>query len=303
MFRLFFFFMFVWLCVFGCAGDDPDPVGIISVSPVDGSTIEPQDSIVVKFTNIPENLQIYADSRDISDQLSLDGRVATIRAPFSDLENSSEFTKIVEGLELKLAWGRPDLERRRRLKFSVQPRQPHWTDGKLTIQIGNYKTQEEIIKAMKKNKFGLGVIVEYNLRNRDFYLSGKRYTIEVEVIKMFDVGLTEETTYEEIYKRYRERGCRPLTPEEVMELRLQLLNQPPKASGHLMSAFFALIDPKLGEDGHEIYTINGHLHGKHTKGGVGSRSIKSILDPATSGVITLDPPGAMPEVRFAVVKE
>ena len=41
---------------------------------------------------------------------------------------------------------------------------------------------------------------------------------------MAAVGLTEPTSYKDTYDRYRERGYRPLTPEEAIEFRTQFLD-------------------------------------------------------------------------------
>lgn len=79
---------------------------VICVSPADSITIQPHMSIVVEFTDILENLQVYqrrnAAPENISYRVSLSGRIATIRSPFSYLEKSEGFTKIVEALELQL---------------------------------------------------------------------------------------------------------------------------------------------------------------------------------------------------------
>ena len=187
--------------------------------------------------------------------------------------------------------------------LTPEPIKSDWIDGKLTIQVGNYKTTREILIAMKEKGFALGITIDYNLRNRDFPISGKQYIIEVEVVKMFDVGLTEKTTYEETYRRYRERGYRPLTLEEMMELRLQFTDQPSIPSDHLMTVFFALIDPELGKKGHRLYIIEGQ-NARRFGGGIISISMEEILDPATSGRLRgHHRPDAMPDVRFAVVKE
>ena len=57
---------------------------------------------------------------------------------------------------------------------------------------------------------------------------------------MPEVGLTEPATKAEIEEQFRKNGLLPLTPEEIIEVRLHLKDQPDTSTGHRMSAFFSL---------------------------------------------------------------
>ena len=254
MFRFFFFVMFAALFVFGCSPFDADPVSVVSVSPPDGSTIEPLVSIVVEFTDVPENLHIYrrlnADSWDEKIySFSLSGRIATIDAPFSDLQYSKDFTKIIEGLELHLFWGRavksPTATAKltveelytHLLKYSVEP---HWADEVLTINVGNYQDSWEIFREMEDRNIVMSRSIETYIGK--FPMSRTQKSVDVAIVKLLDVGFLQPVTIEKIRQRFSELGYRPLTLEEAVELRLQFTDQP--LDDVLMNGFTALLSEK-----------------------------------------------------------
>ena len=252
MFRLSFFIMFAPLFIFSCSAFDSDPVSVVSVSPPDGSTIEPLESIVVEFTDVPENLHIYrrlkADSRDEKIySFSLSGRIATIDAPFSDLQYSKDFTKIIEGLELHLFWGRAVKSPTAKLtveelythllKYSVEP---HWADGILTINVGNSQDSWEMYSQMRDRYIVMSSSIETYIGK--FPMSRTQKSVDVAVVKLLDVGFSQPVTIEEIRQRFSELGYRPLTLEEAVELRLQFTDQP--SDDVFMNGFTALLSEK-----------------------------------------------------------
>ena len=54
-----------------------------------------------------------------------------------------------------------------------------------------------------------------------FPMSGEQYTLDISIISLTDVGVTEDSTLETTVEKYEAAGYRPLTPEEAVELRLQ----------------------------------------------------------------------------------
>ncbi len=114
--------------------------------------------------------------------------------------------------------------------------EPHWADGKITVEVGRFETGRDL----KNELVQLNMPRPYDIDN--IPMSGKRYTIEVEIISMVEVGITEPATYADIYARYRERGYRPLTPEEAVEFRIQFLDQPPVEDNSRMGYFYVLMD-------------------------------------------------------------
>ena len=238
MFRLFFFVMFAPLFIFSCSAFDEEPISVVSVSPPEGSTIEPLESIVVEFTNVPENLHVYTRQNanfryENHDAFSLSGRIATIRSPFSDFEYKDDFTKIIEGLELHLFWGREE-EYTHLLNFSVAPR---WADGILTITVGNYQNSWEMHRQMQDRYIVMGSSIETYIGN--FPMSRTEKSVDVAVVKLLDVGFSQPVTIEEIRQRFSELGYRPLTLEEAVELRLQFTDQP--SEDVLMNGFTVLL--------------------------------------------------------------
>ena len=237
MFRLFFFVMFAPLFIFSCSAFDEEPVSVVSVSPPEGSTIEPLESIVVEFTNVPENLHVYTRQNanfryDSHGAFSLSGRIATIRSPF-EYSVDRNFTKIIEGLELHLFWGREE-EYTHLLNFSVAPR---WADGILTITVGNYQNSWEMHRRMQDRDIVMDSAIDTYIGN--FPMSRTEKSVDVAVVKLLDVGFSQPVTIEEIRQRFSELGYRPLTLEEAVELRLQFNDQP--SEDVLMNGFTVLL--------------------------------------------------------------
>lgn len=123
-------------------------------------------------------------------------------------------------------------------------------------------------------------------------MAGRRYTIEVEIVSMFKVGLTELTPYSDVYDRYRERGYRTLTPEEAMEFRTQFLDQPRYRDMPRIGRIWTLIDLKVMSS--FTKTVGCYSIISTGKGlSIGLTTTKGGVNPSKNGV----------EVCFAVVKE
>ena len=236
-----------------CSRDAEETVSVVSVSPPDGSTIQPHESIVVEFSDVPENLVVYLQhqgrDRDISTdalkmqyRVSLSGQIATI--PFASLEYP--FNGKIEVRGLKLSWGSPGQKITHLLSFFIEP---DWADGVLTITVGNYQTGAEMLGALKRRYVSISRSLGTYLTRPDFPMSRAKKSVDVAVVPLLEdvVGFEEQVTMEEIRKRYRELGYRPLTLEEAVELRLQFSDQPSddrfkySDDGLFMSGFTALL--------------------------------------------------------------
>lgn len=123
----------------------------------------------------------------------------------------------------------------------LTPSGPDWLDGKITVEVGRFKTGEELQNEIDR----LGIETIHLSHINDIPMSGRQYTIEVEIVSMAAVGLTEPTPYSDVYDRYRERGYRPLTPEEAMEFRTQFLDQPQMRDIPWMGNLCVLMDPEV----------------------------------------------------------
>lgn len=239
MFRLFFFVMFALLFVFGCSGFEADPISVVSVSPPDGSTLQPFEDIVIEFTEVPENLHVhkvlFPEYGPRSEKIWLDGRIATIHAPFSYFQENFDqrFTTMRKGLELHVYWGRPDEWNTHVLKYSVEP---DWTDGVLTITIGKYQDVWEMYEKLKDRRIISNSLSSY-MENVSLSRSPKR--VDVTVVQLLDIGFSQPVTLEEISNRFSELGYRPLTLEEAIELSIHFYNQP--SDDALMNGFTALL--------------------------------------------------------------
>ena len=128
--------------------------------------------------------------------------------------------------------------------------EPRWADGVITIKTGRFKTSEEIVLAIETTEnvhADRGTRYEFSKPNSKLKI-GKPREVKVTVVTLLEAGFTEPVTLKEIRKRYEELGFRPLTLEEVMELRLQFTDQPDIATGHKMSMFFVLLSEKEAQN-------------------------------------------------------
>ena len=121
--------------------------------------------------------------------------------------------------------------------------EPDWADNTLTIEIGRHETGAQMARKFGKywNKiYSVNNWTEEDLLRPDFPMAGRQYTIEVAVISMLKAGITKPATIAEIQERYKELGCRPLTMEEAIELRLQFTDQQNVPDDHPMVNFLIL---------------------------------------------------------------
>ena len=118
---------------------------------------------------------------------------------------------------------------------------PDWADDIITIQAGRFKNGHELLKRILNTKqYFIVSWIREDLRNPNFPMAPEPYTIDVAIVAMTKAGFTAPATLEVIVDRYQELGCRPLTDEEVIELRLQFTDQPEVATGALTSEFYVL---------------------------------------------------------------
>lgn len=119
---------------------------------------------------------------------------------------------------------------------------PDWDDGVMTITVGGrFTTKGQMLRELEKH-FLISHFMKDSIMNEKFTPtpSEKRYTVDIAVVTMLEAGITEPATLQEIKDAYWEKGYGPLTFEEVLELRLQLKDQPSSATGHRMSNFLTL---------------------------------------------------------------
>ncbi len=228
------FSIMIALFVIGCSSFEDEPVSILSVSPTDGITIEAVDSIVIEFTDVPEKLRVfyrfYSDSQltSITDA-SLDGQIVTIRSPLEYIQDFKDFSKRVEAFEIHLLWGNPDEEYTHILKYNVQP---SWSNYFMTISVGNYQTGSEMLDAMSDSNIVMSRGLDTYFTHPNFpmpvsWLSAKKKSVDIAFVYLSEAGFSEPVTLKKIWKRFSKLGYRPLTFEEVVELRLQFYDLPP----------------------------------------------------------------------------
>ena len=125
-------------------------------------------------------------------------------------------------------------------EIEIEP-EPDWADSKMTITVGRFETRQQMLDKLQES-FKLHRFIEEDVTNegRTFTPIEQQYTVDIVVLSMKEVGIHDPVTIEEVKEEFRARGYRPLTPEEGMEMRLQLADQPSSATQHKMSAFFLL---------------------------------------------------------------
>lgn len=138
--------------------------------------------------------------------------------------------------EESLTWEETQLEE------TLIPSTPDWDDGVMTITVGGrFQSKEQMLRELEKH-FPINHFMRDNIMNEKFTPTPleKRYTVDIAVVTMLEAGITEPATLQEIKDAYWEKGYGPLTFEEVLELRLQLKDQPSSVTGHRMSNFLTL---------------------------------------------------------------
>ena len=127
------------------------------------------------------------------------------------------------------------------------PPKPDWDDGTMTVTIGTYDDNAHLARVLKQAK-NTTVHTRLLVAAADPNLVPlKKKTVEVAVVTLLEAGFTEPATKEEIRARYQYLGYRPLTAQEVIELRLQFKDQPGTKTGHRMSTFFVLLSEEDSE--------------------------------------------------------
>lgn len=123
----------------------------------------------------------------------------------------------------------------------IAPPEPDWVDGVVTITVGRFKTKGEMLRELYSSNLLKRDMpsIKGTILNKNFSITPpeKGYTIEVAVMTMLEMGITEPAAIKEIKAAYWEKGYGPLTEEEAIELFLQLKDQPNSATGHRMNNF------------------------------------------------------------------
>lgn len=119
--------------------------------------------------------------------------------------------------------------------------EPDWADGTMTITVGRFETRWRMFNEMEKS-FQIHPWTENDIRSAKRTLTppDQQYTVDIVILSMEEVGINRFANITEIAERFRELGYRPPTPEEAMEIRLHLEDQPTTATQHKMSSFATL---------------------------------------------------------------
>ena len=228
--------LFAIVTLVGCSKENNAPAAFVEAIPANRSTIQPYTPITVKFDSPPLGLSCYtcviedgtvSETVDISHtgKLSQSGEIITITGPF----------KSDRLLTIRLEWGLGDSETPSSplsksevtLEYTVVP---EWTDGVITITAGRFKDRSKL-QALFRNEgwkssnphFGGFADKEFTLPV--FPMAQQTYTVDIAIVPMSEVGIDKPATIETIRERYLEQGYRPLTLEEMYELRLQFADQ------------------------------------------------------------------------------
>ena len=112
--------------------------------------------------------------------------------------------------------------------------EPSWADGVVTITVGRYQEKEALMQAIRdKENFVMHDNLSTTLHKIDVPMAKERKTVDIAVITLEEAGFSEKVTQEQITRRFRQLGYRPLTIEEVLEFRLQFEDQPDLSAKHL----------------------------------------------------------------------
>ena len=255
------------------------PTAIVEVIPPSGSTISPYTPIMVTFDSPPDYPRIPTNTSTIVDnsgytesepadiswsvELSQEGNTVTITGPFNIHKGKRHglpllISSPLASLILTLRWDIGDQDARSTrnaesevtLVYTVVP---DWADGVFTIKAGRFESPEDLLTAIQDEKRiwipedYIQGSVEGTLLGADpdvppaaLEMKGVEYTFDVVVFSLSEIEIRHEPTIDEIREQCREFGYRPLTVEEVCELRLQFLDQGSVPFFHKMHAFYTL---------------------------------------------------------------
>ncbi len=236
--------LFAIVTLAGCSQEDNTPAAFVEAIPENGSTIQPYTPIVVKFDKPPLGISCYtcvvedgtvSETVDISHtgKLSQSGEIITITGPFSPLEYNPFGPNGL--LTIGLEWATEDskmpssllYESEVTLEYTVAP---EWTDGVITITAGRFKDRSKLQalfrnEGWKSSNPHFGGFADKKFTLPVFPMAQQTYTVDIAIVPMGEVGIDKPATIETIRERYLEHGYRPLTLEEMYELRLQFADQ------------------------------------------------------------------------------
>ena len=146
---------------------------------------------------------------------------------------------------------------------------PVWDGGTITITAGNFATGEDMARAIRNRRdIDANKRLMKMLSENSVPMSREKRTVAITVMTLLEVGFDKPVTITEIRERFRELGCRPLTIQEALELRLQFQDQPDTKTGHKMSAFYVLLSEEetelmqiLKDDGSVAICSTGNTYG------------------------------------------
>ncbi len=149
------------------------------------------------------------------------------------LSACSETTREVEEAEVIVPYGQEPV---------LPPRpDPDWADNEMSVTVRANKTGEDFLAEFREEEVKMGWTLPEEMVDPGLYDTKKSYTITVSVVTMEEIGLGGETaSVETVRKRLKELGYYLFTYQEVMELRIQLLDQPHVGTDHPWSAFYTL---------------------------------------------------------------
>lgn len=231
--------LFFIVTLAGCSQEDNASAAFVEAIPANRSTIQPYTPIVVKFDKPPLGISCYtcvieddtvSEIVDISHtgKLSQSGEIITITGPFKSRSDRFLTIRLEWGIEDSKTPSSPLSKSEVTLEYTVSP---EWTDGVITITAGRFKDRSELENLFKAEgwvasnpHFGGFADEEFTLPV--FPMAQQVYTVDIAIVSMREVGIDNPATIETIREGYLEHGYRPLTLEEMYELRWQFSEQP-----------------------------------------------------------------------------
>ncbi|MDE0636791.1 MAG: hypothetical protein OXI43_13210 [Candidatus Poribacteria bacterium] len=141
------------------------------------------------------------------------------------------------------------------IEESPWPPEPHWADGTITIEIGQYHTGKQMVDWLNTtpNFHAYGPNLRLGISQEDFPMSWVPKEVEITVLTLGELGVAKDAaiTLTEVRSLFRRAGYRPLTLEEAVMTRICFTDQPDiKKTDHKMTRFRTLLSQK---DGRYLY--------------------------------------------------
>ena len=138
----------------------------------------------------------------------------------------------------------------------------------ITVTAGRFQTGAELFAELERQ--GVETPEEESvgklIKSKNFPMSKKPYSFNVVIITAEEAGLTKNEDqpirHGKLIERYKDLGCRPLTPEEAVELRVQFTDQPTVHENEIVAHFTCLPSKEMKN----LIKITGHKQKPFVKG-------------------------------------